>query len=118
MAIRFGTHPNIACADGRTLLAAVTPAPDSTTSSPKFYLSAAYQAAGDPSPSAPFVCMKAGSAGGTGTPLRVADDSFGLAFAAEGPDRLTLHALIAGELTTSDWWSADGARTWTRVQGS
>ena len=118
MAIRFGTHPNIACADGRTLLAAVTPAPDSTTSSPKFYLSAAYQAAGDPAPSAPFVCMKAGSAGGTGTPLRVADDSFGLAFAAEGPDRLTLHVLIAGELATSDWWSADGARTWTRVQGS
>ena len=111
MAISGGTHPNIVSQDGQTLTAACVNVGTSTT--PVFHIQARAQGPGDPALGTLFTLNDT-----SGAALHVADDSFGLAFAAEGPNRLALHVRIAGETSTSDWWSADNGRTWTRVLGS
>jgi len=111
MAISGGTHPNIVSQDGQTLTAACVNVGTSTT--PVFHIQARAQGPGDPALGTLFTFNDT-----SGTALPVADDSFGLAFAAEGPNRLALHVRIAGGASTSDWWSADTGRTWTRVLGS
>ena len=108
MAIPSGTRPNIISQDGRTLCAAVVSV--GTASAPSFHLVGVYRGPGAAFGTA-FTFVD-----GAGTPLSVANDSFGLALAAEGPARYALHVLIAGEPATSDWWSLDrSGRSWTRI---
>ncbi len=106
-----GTHPGMAQADGRLILAACVNV--GTSTAPVFHIQARAQGPGDPALSSLFTFSDL-----SGTALQVADDSFGLAFAAEGPNRLALHVLLAGDTRTSDWWSADAGHSWTRVQRS
>ena len=108
MAIPGGTHPNIISQDGRTLAAACINV--GTSTAPIFHIQARVQGPGDPALGTLFTFNDT-----SGAALHVADDSFGLAFAAEGPNRLALHVLIAGETSTSDWWSANDGHSWTRV---
>jgi len=107
-------HPGLASADGRVLAGGVLSV--GTMTSPAFHAVGCYRAAGDPQFGLAFAFTSAPDLlGGVGPPLPVADDSFGLGWAAEGPDRMVLHVLIAGEKATSDWWSGDDGRTWTRI---
>ena len=106
-----GTHPGMATADGNLVLAACVNV--GTSTAPAFHIQARAQGPGDPALSSLFTFSDI-----SGTALQVADDSFGVAFAAEGPNRLALHVLLAGDTRTSDWWSADAGHSWTRVQRS
>ena len=112
LAITGGTHPTIVSADGRTLAAAVTTT--GTGTSAVRHITAVYRGAGDAAFGTPFT-FNTSTTGSAGTALVVADDSFGIAFAAEGPDRLVMHVLLAGATATSDWWSANNGATWTRI---
>ena len=108
LAITGGRHPNIISGGGRTLAAAVTGT--GTT----FHITGVYRGPGDAAFGTPFT-FNTSTTGSAGTPLLVADDSFGLAFAAEGPDRIVMHVLLAADAATSDWWSANNGATWTRI---
>ena len=112
MAISGGTHPAMASAEGRMLCAAVT----TTGTAPSLtrHITAVYRGPGDLNLGTPYT-FKLHALGGALTPMTVADDGFGLVFTDEGPGRMGLHVLIAGESATSDWWSADNGETWTRV---
>ncbi len=102
MAIEGGRHPTIATdlRDGGIVRAAYVAGA----------LQATYQAAGDPSPSAPFVLRDE-----TGAALSVQDDTFHLQPAYEGPSRWVLVVMIAGDTAPSDWVSADEGQTWERI---
>ena len=54
-----------------------------------------------------------------GDPLEFEAQPFSIAAAFEGPSRLVLAAIIAGESLVSEWWSADPAgESWTRFPSS
>ena len=111
MAIPGGAHPAIRSLEGRIVCAAVT----TTGTAPNLihHITAVYRGPGDATFSTlyPFQFISAGAL----TPLSVADDGFGIDFTDEGPGRMGLHVLMAGESATSDWWSADNGQTWTRI---
>ena len=108
LAIPGGRHPNIISGGGRTLAAAVT------GSGATMHITGVYRGPGDAAFGTAFT-FNVSTTGSAGTPLLVADDSFGLAFAAEGPDRIVMHVLLAADAATSDWWSANNGATWTRI---
>ena len=108
LAITGGRHPNIISGSGRTLAAAVT------GSGTTMHITGVYRAPGDAAFGTAFT-FNTSTTGSAGSPLVVADDSFGLAFAAEGPDRIVMHVLLAADAATSDSWSANNGATWTRI---
>lgn len=69
------------------------------------------QHGGDASPSAVFTFKD-----NTGADMLVEDDTFHLAFAFDGPQRIVMAVNILTETTVSDWqcWDGEG-RTWTRI---
>lgn len=102
--IEGGKHPAILGFSGGMIRAAVVPAGSG------FQIKCRYQASGNPALGDVFTFSD-----GAGTPLSVQDDGFGLAKAVEGPDRLVLHVLMAGETASSDWFSADDGAHWQRI---
>ena len=111
MAIPGGQLPCIATSpgDGTTLVGAVT------GTSPNYTLSTCYKAAGDAAFSAPVVCKGVTPPATTPTTMSIELSGIGLCRAAEGPGRWVLTLLIKGETATSEWWSADFGKTFTRI---
>ena len=112
LAISGGAHPAMASCEGRTLCAAVT----TTGTAPNLvrHITAVYRGPGDPLFGTPYT-FRFSAAGGTLTPLSVADDCFSIVFTDENAGRMGMHVLLSGEGLTSDWWSADNGETWTRI---
>ena len=111
MAIPGGARPVLVSSEGHMICAAMT----TTGTAPNLihHITAVYRGPGDAVFGTPYPFQFL--SGGTFAPLSVADDSIGMAFTDEGAGRLGLHVLMAGESTTSDWWSADNGATWTRI---
>lgn len=99
-----GKHPTIAIGhDGSILRAAYVSG----------VLKGTYQAQGDTAASAPFTFQKWN--GSALVDISVADDTFHIQQGHEGPARWLLASIESGDTDTSDWWSGDDGRTWTKI---
>lgn len=94
--------PTINVGDGGVIRAAVVPGTPNV-------IGATWQGPGDQSQSAQFTFKDSAAAD-----LEVTTGQFHLVHSGEGNDRWLLTVVIDGETTSSDWWSADNCRTWTR----
>jgi len=103
MAIANATHvDNCAAPDGTYIEVGVVP------SGSNYHLQAVSRQPGDTAFSSPYTLND-----GSGNPLTVVNDSIGISMNSD--HHWVLHVIIAGETSSSDWWSADhNASTWTR----
>jgi len=105
MAIPNGTKiMNCNGEDGSYLEAAVV------ASGTDFHLQAVYRGTGDLAFSSVYTLVDT-----TNNPLLVANDTFSITQGPSGPQLWLLHVVIAGETSSSDWYSADNALSWTRM---
>jgi hypothetical protein len=105
MSIPSGQYPR-SCADigGGILRAAYVPDTGGVG-----VLKGTWQSPGDASPSAVFTFQKI-----TGGDLRIKKTGFDLTPARDSGSRINLVCTVEGETSTSNWYSEDDGRTWTR----
>lgn len=101
LAVSGGSHPRICSAGGAMISAAYVAG----------NIQATFQGPGDPSMSSAFTFVN--HAGGAN--LLVENDTFDLSFDERPQGHWLLSCVISGETVTSDWFSDDNCRSWTRL---
>lgn len=109
LAIASGKHPTIEIGQDGAFDIVVMAAYTGTGGGPGT-ITARVQAKGDTAFGAPFTFQDPSEVN-----LSVADDTFHIRQAKDGPSRWLLHVLIYGESSTSNWQSFDETMSWERV---